>query len=245
MKNLLIVFLLAITISMVSAKPSEIKLAEKITIVTFGDSTTAPRAGVIVYSEILKKELQKKNNSLDLINAGVPGNTTTQAAVRFEKDVLAYNPQLVIIQFGINDAAIDVWKNPPATSPRVSLEIYRQNLLNFVKTLKKRASRVILMTPNPIRWTDKMKEMYGHLPYNPNDPDSRNFLLKDYAQIVRQIAKKKKVKLIDVFAEYYNYDKVPGQKMEDLLLDGVHPNSRGHLITSNLILSLKPSSLGF
>ena len=51
-----------------------------------------------------------------MINRGVPGNTTSQARARFAADVLDNHPDLVIIQLGANDAAIDVWKDPPATS---------------------------------------------------------------------------------------------------------------------------------
>ena len=45
---------------------------------------------------------------------------------------LGGKPDTVLIQFGINDAAVDVWKNPPADRPRVSLKQYRENLIYFV-----------------------------------------------------------------------------------------------------------------
>ena len=47
---------------------------------------------------------------------------------RLARDVLADHPRAVVIQFGINDAAVDVWKRPPATTPRVPLAEYEQNL---------------------------------------------------------------------------------------------------------------------
>ena len=102
-----------------------------------------------------------------VINAGVGGNTTEMARKRFEADVLSHRPRIAIIQFGINDAAVDVWKTPPATQPRVSLERYEANLRHFVETLKSSHALVVLMTPNPLRWTPKLKEMYGRPPYQP------------------------------------------------------------------------------
>ena len=43
-----------------------------------------------------------------IINAGIGGHNTENARARLQKDVLSKNPDVVIIQFGINDAAIDV-----------------------------------------------------------------------------------------------------------------------------------------
>ncbi len=87
-------------------------------IVAFGDSTTAPRGNLKVYADILRDEL----TGVQVINAGVGGNTTSMARLRFEADVLTHAPDLVLIQFGINDSAIDVSRG--AAQPRVSRETY-------------------------------------------------------------------------------------------------------------------------
>src|SRR5690606_34808526 len=87
------------------------------TVITFGDSTTAERDGVEVYTTLLARAMPGR---LRWLNRGVPGNTTEMARERFENDVLRPAPRLVIIQFGINDATVDVWMKPPATAPRVS-----------------------------------------------------------------------------------------------------------------------------
>ncbi len=144
--------------------------AEPVTLVAFGDSTTALRGSLTVYATILQEELR----GVRVINAGISGNTTEMARARFDKDVLAHKPAIAIIQFGINDSAVDVWKKPPATQPRVAPERYEANLRHFVETLKSRDARVILMTPNPLRWTPKLKQMYGKPPYKPDDPDGFN-----------------------------------------------------------------------
>ena len=88
-----------------------------------------------------------------MINAGVRGNNTEDAARRFQKDVLDNKPDLVVLQFGINDSAVDVWKQPPADKPRVDLKNFRNHLQYFISTLKSRGVKVVLMTPNPLRWT--------------------------------------------------------------------------------------------
>ena len=123
------------------------------TIVAFGDSTTAERGPLKIYVDLLQKELPIAGNSVRIINAGIGGNNTDQARQRFQTDVLKHDPSVVIIQFGINDASVDVWKDPPVASPRVDLAAYRKNLTYFVRQLQSRGIDVILMTPNPMRWT--------------------------------------------------------------------------------------------
>lgn len=198
-------------------------------IVAFGDSTTVPRGALVVYAKLLQDELPARGLPVVVINAGVGGNSTEAARARFEKDVLSRDPGLVIIQFGINDSAIDVWKG--ATTPRVPMSRYEQNLRHFVHTLKARKTRVILMTPNPMTWTDALKKMYGKPPYDPEDPDGFNLLLKDYGAVARKIAQDEAVPLVDVYRRFKEFGNV-----SDLLLDGMHPNEKGHRLIADALL---------
>lgn len=197
-----------------------------VTIVAFGDSTTAVRGQVSVYPSLLQEELR----NVKLINAGVPGDTTSMARKRFNSDVLAHKPGVVVIQFGINDAAVDVWKKPPATQPRVSKEDYEANLRYFVQTLKSKQATVLLMTPNPLRWTAKLKELYGRAPYVPEDPEGFNFLVKQYAEVVRKVAAEEQVAVLDVPPAMTAKGSV-----DQLLLDGMHPNDEGHRVVADLL----------
>jgi lysophospholipase L1-like esterase len=208
------------------------------TIVAFGDSTTAPRQSVRTYSDILRAELPKRGIDAKVINAGVPGNTTADARKRFERDVLAAKPSLVIIQLGSNDSAIDVWKSPPQTEPRVSIAQFGENLEFFVRTLKRRKIIVILMTPNPLRWTPEFKRMYGKSPYQPDSIDGFNVLLVEYVAVVRQIARREKAVLIDVYATFESHGRETGKSVEDLLLDGEHPNNDGHSLIARRLIPL-------
>lgn len=230
-------FFVAIVISMGGTGAA---ISDGNVIVAFGDSTTAPRGELVVYAMLVENALAAKGIPAKVVNAGVPGNTTSQARARLEKDVLAHNPNLVIIQFGINDAAVDVWRTPPAARPRVSLQQYENNLHHFVRMLKERDAGVVLMTPNPCRWTKELLKRYGKPPYRPDDPDGFNVLLCDYAEIVRRVAGQENVTLVDVYAAFQAYGKEPGQSVADLLLDGMHPNDRGQLLVANLLLSSKP-----
>ena len=210
------------------------------TIVAFGDSTTAPRGKIKVYAQIIQDCLLSKTKAVRVINAGVGGNTTAMGRARFEKDVLSRSPDLVIIGFGINDSAVDVWKKPPSDKPRLPRSEYEENLRYFVRALKGKNARVILMTPNPLRWTAVLKQTYGKPPYNPDDPDGFNLLLRGYAESVRKIAREENVPLVDVFAAFGAHATRAGASVDELLLDGMHPNDRGHRIVADLLLEAIP-----
>lgn len=202
-------------------------------IVAFGDSTTAPRGKLAVYADVLREELTKKKLEVVIINAGVPGNTTIQAKARFNKDVLLVEPDLVIIQFGINDAAVDVRRG--AVKPRVSLSDYEANLRYFVAELRACSAKVILMTPNPMAWTAHLRFLYGAEPYHPGDPDGLNVVLRPYAQAVRDIARSSDIILADVLAAY-DESKKNGQPINAWLSDGMHPNAAGQRLAADLLL---------
>lgn len=208
--------------------------AGPLSIVAFGDSTTAPRPGAVkrVYADVLQDKLGSENAKV--VNAGVPGNTTADALRRFDRDVAEHKPAIVVVQFGINDAAVDVWKDPPATQPRVSRQDYEKNLREIVKRVRALGARAILMTPNPNRWTPQMLKLYGQPPYRPGDPDGFNVLLRDYAETMRRVAREEKLPLVDVY-KAYDERKEPAQSIDALLLDGVHPNDAGHQLVAELL----------
>ena len=216
--------------------------AQTKTIVTFGDSITAKRKGVKVYSDLIKEEFDKKGIPVNVVNKGINGNTTDHAKARFQKDVLDEDPDLVIIQL-TNDSAYDVWKDPPATKPRVDIKVYEKNLRSFIKALKKRRSKVILVVPPPLVWTEKLIGMYGKPPFDPTKRDGFNVSLKRYNKAIRKIARSEKVPLMDLFK--IRNTCIKGQTMDDLLPDGMHPNSEGQKIEADLLINIiKKMDLG-
>jgi lysophospholipase L1-like esterase len=200
-----------------------------------GDSTTAERPGAVekVYAQRVQETLQGIGSTLSVYNAGVPSNTTRNGRDRFAKDVLAHRPHVVVIQFGINDAAVDVWKQPPATAPRVPLSEYEQNLRWMVATLREQQIKPVLMTTNPTRWTSKLRDLYGKPPYRPDEPDGFDApVLASYNEAVRRIAAELAVPLVDVHAAF------TAQNADKLLLDGMHPNDAGHQLIAGLLVPI-------
>src|SRR5262249_36768646 len=208
--------------------------SEQLVVVAFGDSTTAPRGSFRVFTARLEDQFKREKHRVHVVNAAVPGNTTRDARERFDRDVVAQKPDVVLISFGINDSAVDVFKQ--ATEPRVSLKEYRRNLAWMIDRCNNSNIRPILMTPNPVAWTDDLKRLYGKPPYRPGEPDGWNVLLKDYAEAVRRIAKGKQVPLVDTYFLFTEYAAQPGHALNDLMADGMHPNDVGHAIIADHLL---------
>ena len=206
-------------------------------IVMFGDSTTAPRGSLVVYATRIETALQSSDSSPSVHNAGIGGNTTRDAIKRFERDVLRHQPKVVVIQFGINDSAVDVWKKPPATTPRVPLTETLANYRSMITAAQKQKVHVIVMTSNPLRWTSKLREMYGKPPYNAEAEDGFESLnLTRYNEAIRRLAAELKVPLVDVHAAYPDFAAKHHTTIDAMLLDGMHPGDLGHQLVAELLL---------
>ena len=205
----------------------------------FGDSTTAPRPGAVekVTSVRLGEALQSIGSNLSVYNAGIGGNTTRDGLKRFEADVLAHQPRVVVIGFGINDAAVDVWKKPPATESRVPLAEYRGNLRTIAMKAREAGVKVIFLSPNPLRWTSLLRDLYGKPPY---DPDSEvGFdapVLESYREAMRGVAAELSVPVLDLPQVWTAALTKKGGKIDSFLLDGMHPNDAGHEATAAALL---------
>ena len=230
--------------------------SHSVRIVTFGDSTTAAAKDWApeikeVYSDCLAAALAPHRIAAAVVNAGIGDTTTRQAVARLDRDVRRHHPDLVVVQFGINDSWIDV--DEGKTKPRLTRAEFRRNLTIIARRLKQDGARVILMTPNPMRWRDPfyIKAFADH----PGLLDVQavrgiDLLLDQYATDVRNVAKSEFLPLVDVFDAFERYGNVPDQTIDDILLagDGIHPNLAGQrlvcqLLTAQIVELLTPSAV--
>jgi lysophospholipase L1-like esterase len=223
------------------AAPASRVRGRPIRIVALGDSTTEASwegNAKTVYAERLAAGLEAQGVEVEMINAGLSDTTSLQAVARLDSDVRRYAPDYVIVQFGINDSWIDASQG--RTTPRLTLDEYTASLETIIRTLRADGARPILMTPNPMRWS----ELYGAelrdpaLGFDFDDLRGINRLLDVYAKRVREIARRENVPLVDVSAHFEAYGPVPGQSVDDLLIenDGIHPNDAGHALIAEWLL---------
>lgn len=201
-------------------------------LVAFGDSTTARRATVErVWPERVAATLEAGGQRTFVVNSGKPGNTTLYARERFERDVLLRAPGACVIQFGLNDSAVDVQEG--RSEPRVALSDYEAHLRFMVGELRARGVPTILMTPNPLRWTDANRALWESAPYDVDDPRGLNRFNARYAEAVRRIAAEEGVGLVDV---YRSFDELDVDGCAALLEDGIHPNDAGHALIAGAVV---------
>lgn len=211
-----------------------------ICIVALGDSITngAGLVGVTepqTFRDITRRELTKRlGRTVNVVNAGVNGDVVTLAIKRLETDVLAYRPDVVTIMFGGNEAGFyRPQTNSFADTPRVDRELFKETLGAVVDRLRAAGIIVVLMTPPP------MTERYWGMHLEPYRKHGINFLVKDYAQSVRDLAAEKRVELVDVYSAFRE-----DPSRQDYFPDGLHPDARGHRVIANLLVDRLARVLG-
>lgn len=177
-------------------------------VICFGDSITARKEGYP--SPILTHKMSSKMPNYKFINAGVSGNTTEQAMFRFNKDVLSKRPDVVTVLFGANDSATD---------KLVDIDTFKRNISLFTKQIG--PEKTILISPAPV---DESLQR-----------NRTNERLKQYAQVVQEVAEETNSYFIDFFQIVYskpNYKELlVGEKN-----DGLHFGEACYELLSGVIV---------
>lgn len=115
-------------------------------IIALGDSCTFG-VGTLgtPYPEILEKELNAINLKYEVLNAGVPGYTSSQAALYFQRGLINYKPDLTLVYIGWNN--VWTYKNPGANTA------YSSVCRKISRTLSKSLAFTLLRNSliNPLR----------------------------------------------------------------------------------------------
>lgn len=180
------------------------ELSEK-TVVAFGDSLTAFTGWVKGMLTVI---------GTDVINSGVGGNTSADGKNRFKRDVLDKNPDICIINFGMNDQAEVI----ATGKPNYPLESYKENIKYFIEELQKIDCEVILVTPH----TPHKAENY----YTPGSYglDYTGKHLESFRDAVRALAAEYGCKLVDIGKLSANED----MSEFTMMYDGLHCSEYGH-----------------
>jgi lysophospholipase L1-like esterase len=216
------------------------RMTGSVRIVAFGDSITngVGLAGVTeeqTFRDVVRRKLAERLGvPVEVVNAGVNGDIVTLAVERLERDVVDRKPDLVTIMFGGNEAGFyRPETNGFAETPRVSLDQFTATVAKMVDRLRAAGITVVLMTCPP------MTERYWGMHLEAYRKHGINFLVKDYAQAMRDVAAKKDVELVDV---YRAFEEKPERL--DYFPDGLHPDPRGHRVIADLLVERLAGILG-
>lgn len=195
---------------------------KKTKVIFFGDSITElgvkPGGYVTRVDSMCKQE--GKGDQFEFSGSGISGNKVYDLYLRLEDDVLSKNPDVVVIYVGVND----VWHKTllgTGTDPDKFEKFY----IAILKKLKDKGIKAILCTPAVVGEKTDMS--------NPLDGD-----LNRYSNIIRDIAKKNNLQLIDLrksFQEYLKANNPNNDEKNILTYDKVHMNAKGNQFLADLM----------
>ena len=150
---------------------------------------------------------------INTIVTAIGGEGSESGAERFQRDVMIHRPDVITIDYGLNDRGL-------------GLELAKKSWKSMIEAAIAADSRVILLTPT----ADQTQA--------PRYPDEDQPLLANHAAQIRELASEYAVGLADslaAFAEYSRY-----RDLSDLLSWRNHPNRLGHELVARELLRWFP-----
>jgi len=183
---------------------ARLKSGEPVKIVAIGSSSTVGLwvpTSAATYPEVMRRELSRLRSSvtIEVVNSGRVGDTVPGNVARFERDVLAYRPDLVVWQLGTNDV---VWGGRP--DPGLQGQV-----AEGVRKLKTGSADVVLMD----------------LQYAPSVLNSDYATMQ---AIIADVARRERVGLFSRFAMMRNSIDAGVPQGDLVSWDGLHMTADGY-----------------
>jgi len=168
------------------------------------------------YPHLLHAQLAKRfpQAVINVIVTAIGGETSESGAARFEVEVLTHRPDLITIDYGLNDR-------------RIGLEMARSSWVSMIEKALSKDIKIILLTPTG--------DMSASLE-DASDP------LNQHAELIRALAREYGVGLVDSLAAFQGYLR-EGGSLPALMSQGNHPNRAGHdLVVRELLAWFPPEA---
>jgi len=179
----------------------------------FGDSITwgarLPfRAG---WANLLRNYLELTSEEyIELYDLGIDGNTTIDILNRFDIEVEARNPQIIIFAIGTNDSCYRKTKN----NSIINIDEFKNNLDELIQRAKKYTDNIVFVGIG--KGSDVLtKPLIASSTGKCYDKEN----IKTYDKIIKKICKKNNLLFIDINEKLLDSD----------FDDGLHPNIGGHI----------------
>ena len=150
---------------------------------------------------------------INVIVTAIGGENSVQGAARYDADVLCHKPDLVTIDYGLNDRSL-------------TLEQAEHAWREMIEKTLERGIRLILLTPSwDQTWFSQSKEWH---------------LLEQHARQICSLAEEYKVALADSFGAY---EKEVGERGDllNLLSHWNHPSPEGHALIARELTAWFPA----
>lgn len=143
---------------------------------------------------------------INIIVTAIGGENSESGAQRFERDVLNLRPDVITIDYALNDRSL-------------GLERSRKAWQSMIEHATTKGIKVILLTPTP----DQSVSLE-----DPNDP------LQQHSEQVRQLARQYSLGLVDSHALFQAAIK-KGVPLPSLMSQVNHPNLQGHTLVAQAL----------
>ena len=174
---------------------------------------------VALVQAILAVEYQSPRLPVDIINAGIGGNTSRDLAGRWVEDVLHMGPTWISVMIGVND----VWRKfdrPEMPELYVPLEEYRTLLRKLVTEALSVVRGVTLIAPFLLE---------------PDRSDPMRAMVDTYREAVQEVARDIGQPLFD---PQVLFDDWLASGRQALSPDRVHPNLTGHFLLARGLINV-------
>lgn len=150
-----------------------------------------------------------------VVNAGVGGDSVAKGLKRLKRDVFRFEPDIVIVGFGMNDA------------DHITPAVFKKQLREMVRSIRANTgASILLRTPNPMinmmngleltEWMDEKGEV-------------KKKCISKFAAAIREVAESEQTLLVDHYALWIESTRnsCHGDLIR-LMSDPTHPNNLGH-----------------
>ncbi|MBE6957698.1 MAG: GDSL family lipase [Ruminococcaceae bacterium] len=156
--------------------------------------------------------------SIRVTNSGISGHTSRDLLARFDRDVVALEPDWVSICIGIND----VWRQfdlPAFHKDHILPEEYEQNVEEMILKVKGKVKGIFLLSPYIME---------------PNEKDMMRARMDEYVAICARLAQKHGCIYVDFQKLYADYCSV--RHSSYIAWDRIHPNQIGSTLMAREFL---------
>lgn len=147
------------------------------------------------------------NAVINIVNTAIGGENAAQGASRFEKEVLTHRPDVLFIDYGLNDL-------------RIGLEAAMKSWQEMIGSALENDIKVILLTPSP------------NMRLELSDPSNE---LNQHRKQIMRLANDHHIGLVDSYQLFLAKSQAGGS-VENLMSQSNHPNAKGHRLIADEIL---------
>ena len=166
------------------------------------------------YPMLMHQQLSRRfpHAVINVIVTAIGGENSESGASRFERDVLSLRPDVVTIDYALNDRGIGLRRSEKAWRTMIEMALARH-------------VKILLLTPTP--------DLRAQLD-NPRDS------LNEQAEQIRRLSREYGVGLVDSLARFRDVAHSDGP-LADYMAQGNHPNRRGHELVDEELLKWFPA----